>query len=385
MQRLLRILVISYEYPPVGGGGSDVCHHIARGLAQKGHCVRVLTAHCGDLPFFERVDGYDVRRIRCFRRRAGGCSIPEMFAFVGLACLHGVVECLRFKPDLLHVHHAMPDGPAGYLLGLISRKPYVITAHGCDVPGMLPSLDAFFRRIESVGKLVWRKAAANVVVADHLLDLARRSYPDARIVYIPNGVDTEAFRPASVRPCNSEVRIVYAGRFHHEKNVAMLIRAVPDILALATRPFRVYLYGSGQEGEELVRLASELNVASRVEFPGWVERGKIVAAFQQGDIFCLPSLLEGMPIACIQAMACGLPVVATDTPGARIEVVDGRTGYLVPVNDTKALAQALAALIDSPEKRAAFGAAGRERCEEQFSWRRVGDLYHQLFLEVVSR
>jgi glycosyltransferase involved in cell wall biosynthesis len=66
-------------------------------------------------------------------------------------------------------------------------------------------------------------------------------------------------------------------------------------------------------------------------------------------------------------------------------VVDGRTGYLVPVNDTKALAQALAALIESPEKRAAFGAAGRERCEEQFSWRRVGDLYHQLFLEVVSR
>lgn len=381
----MRILVLSYEYPPVGGGGSDVCHHIARELTGKGHQVRVLTAHCAGLPFEESIDGYEVRRIRSFRKRPGGCSIPEMFAFVVLASLHGIGECFRFRPHLIHVHHAMPDGPAGLWLSLISRRPYVMTAHGGDVPGFIPALDGFFRRIHWISNFVWRKAAVDVAVAEHLRDLARKSYPKANIIAIPNGVDTDQFRPPAQRPVNAEVRILFAGRFHWQKNVATLVRAIPIVRQLTTRPFRVILYGSGPDQDDLNALVRELDINPYVDFPGWVGREEIASVFQQGDIFCLPSMIEGMPISCAQAMACGLPVVGSDVPGTREEVVDGVTGLLFPPRDHEALGRALAALIDSPEKRAAYGAAGRKRCEEIFSWRRIGEEYEKLFRNVIER
>ena len=336
------------------------------------------------LPFHERAHGFEVRRIRSFRKRPGGCSIPEMFAFVALASFHAIFECLRFRPDLVHIHHAVPDGPIGLWLKLLLGKPYAITAHGGDIPGHMPSLDGLFRRIHPVMNAVWGKAAANVVVADHLLPLARKSYPRSRLLCIPNGVDTERFHPPLSRVENTEVRILYAGRFHIDKNIAFLLRALPRVAELAARPFRVVLYGSGQEQESLLRLTRELGIERLVEFPGWIDREGIIKAFRQGDVFCLPSLVEGMPISCIQAMACGLPVVATDIPGNRTEVIPDETGLLVPVNDTDALAGALARLINLPEQRQAMGDAGRARCERQFSWSVIGKQYEDLFQEILS-
>jgi glycosyltransferase involved in cell wall biosynthesis len=378
-------LVISYEYPPVGGGGSDVCHHVARELAKKGHRIRVLTAHCAGLPFFERIDGYDVRRIRCFRRRPGGCSVPEMFAFVALASVHGLGECRRFRPDLVHIHHTVPDGPAGFWLNLLFRVPYVMTAHGGDVPGAIPALDAMFRRLQHANRRIWRRAAAVVMVAQHLVPLARRAFPEANVCWIPNGVDVETFHPPAEPRRNSETQILYAGRFNPEKGVETLVRAAGELRKIAHGPFRVILYGSGAEEQKLRRLARELGVADRVEFRGWVGRAEIAEAFRQGDVFCLPSLSEGMPVALLQAMASAMAVVATDTDGAREEAIDGESGRIVPRGDAQAMARALAALVESPEQREAFGRAGRRRCEEVFSWRIVGDQYETLFREILAR
>lgn len=385
----MRILVISYEYPPVGGGGSDACLHIARELAARGHVVRILTAHCPGLPFHEKAHGFEVRRIRSFRKQAGGCTIPEMFGFVSLACLHSIGECRRFRPDLIHVHHAVPDGPAGLFLQSLFRIPYVVSTHGGDIPGHIPDLVRVFRRIHFVCRRIWRRAGANVVVGNHLLGLARKAYPDARLIVIPNGVDTDVYRPlpgyAIERPRDGEVRILYAGRFHPEKNIPALIRAMAHVQSQTEQPFRLILFGSGKEEAALKRLAEENGLAERVDFPGWVSREDIIAAFQRGHLFVLPSLAEGMPISCIQAMACGLPVVASDLPGIRMEVVPGETGLLVPPGESGLLAEAILCLMQQPELRKQMGAAGRKRCEDMFGWHTIGDQYEKLFLQVLGR
>jgi glycosyltransferase involved in cell wall biosynthesis len=375
----MRVLVLNYEFPPIGGGGGDVSKNIARTLVELGAEVRILTAHWGDLARREQVEGYTIYRTPSMRLRADRCTVKEMFTFL----LCNIVPSLRLArewgPDVVHAHFAVPVGPLAYLLKRLYGIPYVITLHGGDVPGFDPKQTAhWYRLLLPSTRPIWQQASFVVAVSPGLRDLALRSYPGIPVSIIPNGIDCECFRPPRDRSDNPEgVTLIFVGRVAEQKGLTYLIRSLPALRGRTSVPFELVVVGDGPLRADMEALAESLKVADRVRFTGWVTQSQVRDYLQRADVFVLPSLMEGLSIALLQAMACGLPVITSDAVGNRDIVHNGQNGYVVPAGDVEACVGALVNLVEDRDSRQRMGQCSRQLVK-RYDWHAIGRQYLQL-------
>lgn len=189
-----------------------------------------------------------------------------------------------------------------------------------------------------------------------------RGIPPEKLLIVPYGVDLARFRPATHRPADQPVRILFVGRVGIRKGVPGLLRAFQPISNMAE------LHLIGPVEREMQELMKRLPMAG-VTVHGAVKGERLPEFYAAADIFCLPSLEEGFPLVLLQAMASGLPVVTTPEAGAADIMTDGREGVIVPSGDAGALTDALAALVSDAERRQATGSAARALVEAGgWSW-----------------
>ena len=223
-----------------------------------------------------------------------------------------------------------------------------------------------------------------VAVSERVAAYARREYrvPADRLTTIPNGVDLERFRPDTPPTRSRGVIIGCTARLHRKNNHAALLQAFARIAS--QRPhLQLLLVGRGPEEERLRTLANRLDILPRVRFVG--ERGDVAPLLREMDFYVQSSIAEGMPNSILEAMATGLPVVATDVGGTSEVVVHGETGLLVPPGDPAALADALASLLANRAQAEAFGRAGRARVEARFGERLMLERVEALLDRLVQR
>ncbi|MHC1713196.1 MAG: glycosyltransferase family 4 protein [Solidesulfovibrio sp.] len=370
----MNILLLNYEYPPLGGGAGNATANMAREMATLGHAVRVVTAAYGDLPRRETVDGFELWRIPAVRRHADHCSPLEMLSFMLSASVALPGMAGRFAPDACVAFFGIPCGPAAWVLKQLYRVPYIVSLRGGDVPGFQPyDLAGYHKLTGPLIRFLWRGAAAVVANSQGLAGLARKSAGATPIRMIPNGVDTKRFQPADEKPGDGPVQLLFVGRVVRQKGLDVLL----DALALLPdkAPFQLTLIGDGPLRVELTEKAQRLGLGERVRFAGWVGREEMPAALGRADVFVFPSRDEGMPNAVLEAMASGLPVAATRISGNEELVADGETGFLVPPDDPASLAFALARLIGDVSLCRRLGAAGREKVVREYSWSVVAKRY----------
>ncbi|MDQ1240490.1 MAG: hypothetical protein QG577_2676, partial [Thermodesulfobacteriota bacterium] len=218
----MKILVLNYELPPIGGGGGQAAEEISAGLARNGHSVRVQTAHYRGLPKVENRDGYTIYRSWSFRRSAHTCSVFEMGVFLVTNLLPSLKHALTWKPDVIHVHFAVPTGFLGFVVGRVTGIPYVVSTQLGDVPGGVPDqTDHLFRLIKPLTNPVWKRASAVTVPSGHIQRLAMKSYKRSAEI-VPNMVDLMSVAQSPHEPHNPK-RIVFAGRFNPQKNLFSLV------------------------------------------------------------------------------------------------------------------------------------------------------------------
>ncbi len=281
----MRILVLNYEFPPVGGGGGRFAEDICRVLAKRGHNFRVLTGHVKGLPMVEERDGYHIYRTPHFRRHMHTCSVTEMATFLVSSALPALYHTLTWKPDIMHVHFAVPSGVLGLFVHTLTQIPYVITIQLGDVPGGNPDqTDYIFRYIKPLTVPIWQRAKAVIAVSTSIRTLALQSY-DIPILIITNGIDMTLHHQPYFG-LHSPPRLVFAGRFNPQKNLLFLI----DVLQhMADIPWELDLVGDGPLKQAVASRVQEAGLSERVHFHGWVSSDMVDTIMRQSDILVLPS------------------------------------------------------------------------------------------------
>lgn len=374
----LRLLILNYEYPPLGGGAGTVTANVARELAAMGHTVRVVTSSHGDLPRREMTHGFEIRRIAALRWHLDHCTPFEMLSFMASAAVALPLMARSFRPDACVAYFGIPCGPSAMVLRWISGVPYVISLAGGDVPGFLPEELAVYHKLTGwLIRLVWRQAAHVVANSRGLAELALRSAGTVPIPIIANGVDTACFHPRETSDHDGPVRLLTVGRLVRQKGLDVLLEALA--LLPPTTAWQLTIAGEGPLRAELAAQAQRLGFGDRVRFTGWMHREQeLPQLMRHSDVFVMPSRNEGMSNALLEAMASGLPVAATRICGSDELVTDDETGFLVEPEDPVGLAAILARLTADLPLCRRLGAASRERVVREYSWRAVAERYAAL-------
>ncbi|WP_144184667.1 glycosyltransferase family 4 protein [Elioraea rosea] len=345
---------------------------LMRELRARGHEVVGI---CADGPKLApaREEGFRIAPIPFARSANPLANLPAFLALVRL------FREERF--DLLHVHTPLA-GLVGRIAGRVAGIPRIAyTAHGFYFhERMRPStyrahvlLERFGRRFTDV---LMTQSAEDAETAK-----AERLAPDGAVTVIGNGVDPSLFRPgtaeeraaarAAMGVGPDDVVAVMIGRMVAEKGYPELFAALARVprLTLACIGTRLESDHEGAVDAALAAAQGDPATASRLKLLGY--RTDVAALLRGADLFVLPSHREGMPRAIIEAMMTGLPVVATRIRGAREQVIDGETGFLVPVKDEAALAEALGRLAGDPALRARMGAASLARARAEYDEAKV--------------
>ncbi|UYN92425.1 MAG: glycosyltransferase family 4 protein [Anaerolineales bacterium] len=368
------ILIVNSEYPPIGGGAGNASANLARHLAQLGRRVTVLTARFADLPHDEQAGNVRVVRLPALRSKQDRSNTLEQISFLLSAALLGLPWVLRLRPQAVIAFFGAPSGVAVWFWSLFLSLPYIVSLRGGDVPGFRPyDFARQHRLLAPLLRLVWRRARAVVANSAGLRDLGAAFESKVPIATIPNGVDVEQFQ-APQREWQT-ARLLFVGRVVFQKGLDVLLDALGGLVEYE---WVLTIVGDGPRRAELEPQAQQLGIAERITFAGWQSGAELAAAYAEANLFAYASRHEGMPNALLEAMASGLPAVATRIAGNEELVVEGETGLLVPSEDPAALRAALTKLINDPALRQRYGEAARKRVQTRYSWHNVASQYADL-------
>ena len=352
----LKILVVNWldRLNPQAGGAETHLHEVFGRLATWGHDITLASSGFpGCLPL-ETLDGMTVHRIG--GRMTFGLRLPLYLK----QTLHPedfevVVE------DLNKVPVFMP---------FWTRKPVVLLVH--HLFGTTAFHEASFPVAAATWLLerpiprVFGNLPAMAVSESTAADLRKRGMTAHEIIVVPNGVELDRLTPAAWGERFSEPTILYLGRLKRYKGVDLILQAVAHLRDHGT-PVRLLIAGKGDHLARLQELQARLGLGDLVKFLGYVPEEEKVRLLQQSWIHVLTSPKEGWGISILEAAACGTPTVASDSPGLRDAVQDGRTGLLVPHGNVNTLSEALSNLIENEEYRKRMGVTARSFAEE-FTW-----------------
>ena len=397
-----RVLFLTESFFPVLGGGETHIRELSRRLVESGMPATVLTRQ-GEAGW-KREDVLD--GVRVLRVPPVGPARRGKYGMVPRAVARALRESQTW--DLLVVRGTRVLGLPGLLLARFLGKPVVLQA---EVNGEMSG--EVYTWGTRLARLPWRAPVAaavrlrNVLMrdADVFVAMSRRirdeflecGVPEGRVAYLPHGVDTRRFRPASPDekaalrkalqlPAESGI-VVYTGRLLRGKGLEVLLAAFARVSA-ESPDVRLVLVGSGagqmlSAEEELKAQAERLGLAGRVVFTGRVDNVEDV--LRASDLFAFPSVFEALGLSLIEAAACGLPCVATRTGGIVDVVEQDRSGLLVEAGDAAGLGQALLRLLSNPAQRTAFGLRAREVACARFDVEGNVLGYRRLFQEIYRR
>ena len=376
----MRILVLVHEFPPVGGGGGRVAEDICSKLVQRGHEVKVLTAHIKGLSYEEERSGFHIIRFKSLRMEPYRASFLSMAVFVLAGLWVGWRLTDRFKPDVIHAHFAVPAGALAWILSWMTEIPYVLTVHLGDVPGGVPEkTNEWFRWVYPLTPRIWRNAKEIVAVSEFTRQLASQRYKE-KIQVVPNGVDLKTLMPNKIF-VNDPPRIAFAGRFMEQKNPVQFVQTLSELRAFK---WQAVMIGDGPLMEEVKCAISELGLEDRFQLTGWIEPQNVLNWFDKSDILFMPSRSEGLPVVGVQALAKGLAIVASRVGGFVDLVDDDKNGYLIQETEIPKFSTFLLSLLSDSNRLLSFRSASLEKARS-FELEQIVREYENIFLRVLKR
>lgn len=371
----LRVAMMINGYYPRVGGAERQLGSIAPLLQHRGVNVHILTRRYQGFKDYEEVEGVPVHRL----------PVPGPKPLASLSYTFSALTLLaKLQPDVIHAHEMFSTTTTAVAAAALWKKPVVVTAHSSGYFGDIARLK---KKLLGPQRLfIFRNKVDHFIVISQKIDQEFEDIgvPAGKRTYIPNGVDSHRFHPVD-EDQKREIRkrlgfpqdgliAVFTGRLSEEKRPANLLNAWP-VVHERFRNSLLLIAGSGSQEEELRNL-----ITPGVRMLGEIK--DVVPFMLAADLFVLPSAAEGLPVSLLEAMACGLPAVATAVGGTPEVLVHGKTGFLIPPDDLLSLQTAINNLFSDSQLRTQMGALGREVVVSNFSLDivvgKLFDLYNQL-------
>lgn len=353
----MNVLMVTNEFPPSIGGVQTHVHELSKALVRLGHQVFVVTRlRDSSLPELENLDGIDVYRFK----------FPDnhlIYDWQLRRRLHDLIK--DHSINIVHIHGMRPLAAAKKI-----SVPVVFTNH----------TSSFLKRSQQ-GDKVRRKmlnqleaASLILAVSQILVEQTKACDYQGPVKFISNGVDTHRFSPGSsglrqkLKIPEQAFVVVMAGRLHAVKGVTYLAKAISTI---EHSDLHLVVAGDGSERGEFEAIIRSSPCADRVHMLGAVANAEMPEIYRAADAAILPSLMEATSIAGLEAMSCGLPVIATRVGGLPVIISNGVNGLLVEPESSEALAAAIKALLTDRILTERMGAKSRKRAIEEFSWDKI--------------
>lgn len=361
--RPLRLLVLCYELPPVGGGTGVACSQVLRLLSQREDLrIEVISSSPSREAETFTSGNMTVHLLPVGKRQLSFWQPDELLRWMLGATRLARRLSAEMPFDLCHCWSGLPSGIVGWWLR--DRQPYLVSLRGSDVPGYnrrLRLLDPLVLR--HLARQVWRSSAGVLAVSPTLRSMAQATAPELTIGVLPNGVDGEFFRPGRN---HGRASFVFAGRLIERKGVDCLFEAV-RIAAVRHPRLQLTVAGDGPERRALLALRASLGIEGQVSLVGRLDRQELAQTLGEAGVIVLPAVADAMPNVVLEGMAAGMAVIATEASASSI--VDGN-GQLVPARDPGALAAAIERYLDDPDLLAEHQRRSRELALQR-SWENV--------------
>lgn len=364
------------SYLPVLGGAQTQVQQLGPLFTRRGVQTTVLTRRVPGTPAVEREGGLLVRRL----------WVPRQSAAASLAYMaEGVAGVLRSRPDVIHVHDLLSPASIGLLSASALRVPIVALVASTGPGGDIDRLEHKPFGARRLRRIVRDVAAFHTLADEVEEELVQHGVPRERLCRVPNGVDTERFRPptgderaaglARLGIDPDAVVSIYCGRFAPVKRLDVLLEAFRGA------PGHLVLIGNGSEEERVLARASQDGLSGRVHVHPAVDDP--APFLRAADLYVSASSTEGMSNSVLEAMASGLPVVASPASGMS-EIVSDATGALAADTSTAELARAITLVAADPQLRAARGAAARATIVADYSLEATADLLVALYRRLAA-
>lgn len=367
----MKILMLNYEFPPLGGGASNATYYLLKEFSKNKNLeVDLITSSVDKFKIEKFAPNITIHYLDINKK--GNLHYQSnkdllTYSYKAYRYSKGLMKEKDF--DLCHAFFGIPCGYIAMKLGI----PYIVSLRGSDVPfhnKRFYLLDKFI--FKNLSKNIWKNSKYTIA---NSLDLKKEALEisESDIITIPNGVDIDIYKN-SRKKRNNAFNILFVGRLSRIKCIDILINAFSKVEGHK----KLVIVGGGIMMGELIRLTKELGLENDVIFKGILNRKELVKQYNLSDIFVLPSSHEGMSNTLLEAMSCSLPVIVTNTGGAN-KIVKGN-GFIVKIGDTNELARAINKLKSNPLLRKSMTKKSRI-IAEKMSWGKVANQYLGVYYE----
>lgn len=369
IQTKKRILLLNYEFPPLGGGASPVSFELAKKMSETGlYDIEVVTMGYKDLPSYEVINDYfRIHRVRCWRSKKEICHPWEQLTYLISAWKKCRDLISKNSYDLCHCHFIIPTGILALNLKRVFGLPYIITAHGSDVLGYNKRFKLLYPLLVHIWKKILNNAVKVISPSDFLKKEILKVYSifnEEKITVIPNGFD-----PTKFKPQEKKRYIFSSGRLLTNKGFQYLIKAVSD----ENIGYEVHIAGEGPMRQELEILAKKSKTP--IVFHGWMDnKGKEYRdLLEQSSIYVLVSEKENASIALLEAMSAGCAMITTNMSGT-VETV-GEAGILVDPHNVISVKDAITTLLTDEAQLRKLQLFALQRLNLFYDWNAVLSKY----------
>ena len=399
----MRIAVLTSSYPRFHGDGTaPFVMSISEALANQGHTIQVIAPY--DISVKD--DLISIVPIKRFKYiwpkslhimgharslKADVKLNPLVFLllpfFIIASTLNLIRECRKMNAQIIHAHWVLPNGFIAAIASKILGIPFIISLHGSDI--FMADKNFLFR---AIARWTFKQSSYVTACSQELYERAKRINKEINIELIPWGADPQKFKPLENREeirrkydwASDEIIISTLGRMVYKKGFSQLLDIAPDLIN-SNPKIQFVIGGSGPLENELKEKADKLGLSKTVSFPGPIPWNEVPEFLGASDIFVLPSQrdeagnLDGLPTVLLEAMACGLPCIASDVGGVSLVIESGKNGLLIPSASLKDLKNSILQLIQEDGNRNKLAQAARKSVIEIYNWKVVSEKFEELY------